>query len=221
MGITLPIAAVNTSNVDAGTDNPSLARADILDLINKVNSVLANLSTAAGAGVIAVRNGSGQVVGDITGNAATASQLGGQTAVQLAPPGAVMPFAGAVTPTGWLLCDGTAVSRTTYAALFAAISTTYGSGDGSTTFNLPELRGEFIRGLDNGRGIDSGRTVGSAQLGAVQSHSHTVSTNGTSVPISPTGSTISILTAASGNTGSTGGTETRPRNVAMAYIIKT
>ena len=67
------------------------------------------------------------------------------------------------TPTGWLKANGAAVSRTTYAALFSAIGTTYGSGDGSTTFNLPDLRGEFPRGFDDGRGVDSGRAIGSAQ----------------------------------------------------------
>lgn len=63
------------------------------------------------------------------------------TLYTLVPPGAVTPYAGSSAPTGWLLCDGAAVSRTTYAALFAITSTTYGVGDGSTTFNLPNLKG--------------------------------------------------------------------------------
>ena len=89
------------------------------------------------------------------------------------PAGAVMPFAQSSAPTGWLKCNGAAVSRTTYATLFAAIGTTYGAGDGSTTFNLPELRGEFIRGLDDSRGIDTARALGSAQSDANKSHTHT------------------------------------------------
>jgi microcystin-dependent protein len=64
---------------------------------------------------------------------------------------------------GVLFCDGSTVSRTTYAELFSAISTVYGSGDGSTTFNLPDLRGEFIRSMDVGRGVDSGRFLGTWQ----------------------------------------------------------
>lgn len=64
---------------------------------------------------------------------------------------------------GALLCDGSAISRASYADLFAIIGTTYGAGNGSTSFNIPDLRGEFIRGLDNGRGVDSGRTLGSYQ----------------------------------------------------------
>ncbi|HFC8543183.1 TPA: phage tail protein [Neisseria weaveri] len=88
-------------------------------------------------------------------------------AEQAAPPGAVAYFAGANPPPGWLKANGAAVSRTTYAALFAAIGTTYGAGDGRNTFNLPDLRGEFVRGLDDGRGIDSGRALGSRQIGTV------------------------------------------------------
>jgi len=64
------------------------------------------------------------------------------------PPGVVAPYAGSAAPEGWLLCDGSAVSRTTYAGLFAVIGTTYGSGDGSTTFNLPDLRGRVPVGRD-------------------------------------------------------------------------
>lgn len=84
------------------------------------------------------------------------------------PSGAVMYFAGQTAPTGWLKANGAAVSRTLYAALFQAVGTTYGAGDGRTTFNLPDLRGEFIRGWDDGRGIDSGRTLGSVQGDAIR-----------------------------------------------------
>lgn len=75
-------------------------------------------------------------------------------------------------PTGWLKCNGAAVSRTTYADLFAAIGTTWGTGDGSTTFNVPDFRGEFPRGWDDGRGVDTGRVFGSAQAQAMQAHQH-------------------------------------------------
>lgn len=77
--------------------------------------------------------------------------------------GQVCFFGMTTAPDGFLKANGAAVSRTTYADLFAAIGTTYGAGDGSTTFNLPDLRGEFLRGFDDGRGVDSGRTFGSAQ----------------------------------------------------------
>lgn len=74
---------------------------------------------------------------------------------------------------GWLKCNGALVSRAQYAALFAAIGTRFGAGDGSTTFGLPDLRGEFIRGWDDERGVDSGRVLGTAQVGQNASHIHT------------------------------------------------
>ena len=73
------------------------------------------------------------------------------------PVGTVLDFAGSTAPALWLLCSGQAVSRTTYSALFAAIGTIYGVGDGSTTFNLPDLRGVVIAGLDNMNGTPAGR----------------------------------------------------------------
>lgn len=89
-----------------------------------------------------------------------------------APAGQVAHFARASAPAGWLTADGSAVSRASYARLFTAIGTTFGAGDGSTTFNVPDLRGEFVRGLDAGRGIDAGRTLGSSQAGDNKAHDH-------------------------------------------------
>jgi len=97
---------------------------------------------------------------------------------QWAPPGAVMSFARSTAPVGWLKANGAAVSRTAYPDLFATIGTTWGAGDGFNTFNLPDLRGEFIRGWDDGRGVDSGRVIGTRQDQSIQSHSHTGTTNG-------------------------------------------
>lgn len=82
---------------------------------------------------------------------------------QLSPSGQVAYFARSTAPTGWLKANGAAVSRTAYADLFAAIGTTFGAGDNFNTFNLPDLRAEFIRGWDDGRGVDAGRDLGSAQ----------------------------------------------------------
>jgi len=91
---------------------------------------------------------------------------------QAAPVGTIAHFARSTAPAGWLKANGAAVSRTAYARLFAEIGTQFGSGDGFTTFNLPDLRGEFIRGWDDGRGIDAGRALNSLQLSAFGSHSH-------------------------------------------------
>jgi microcystin-dependent protein len=84
------------------------------------------------------------------------------------PIGAVFHFAASTAPTGFLKANGAAVSRTTYAALFAITGTTYGVGDGSTTFNLPDLRGEFIRGWADDRAVDTGRAFGSAQTDGIR-----------------------------------------------------
>ena len=137
------------------------------------------------------------------------------------PSGTVVAFAGATAPSGYLICDGTAVSRTTYAALFAVISTTYGVGDGSTTFNLPDLRGEFVRGLDGGRGVDSGRSLGSFQSDQIAAHSHDITTGPVGTSIVSNGGADRETDSGTQATQSFGGNETRPRNVAMNYIIKT
>ena len=92
------------------------------------------------------------------------------------PSGAVMYFAMQAAPLGWLKADGSAVSRTQYPALFAAIGTTFGAGNGKTTFNLPDLRGEFVRGWDGGRGIDPGRAFGSAQGDAIRNITGSIDT---------------------------------------------
>lgn len=144
---------------------------------------------------------------------------------QMAPAGLVAAFARTSAPTGWLKANGAAVSRTAYADLFAAIGTRFGAGDGVNTFNLPEMRGEFIRGLDDGRGVDTGRTLGTAQADMLASHSHHLANykpvNANIVKPIEGGaelSTVGLGTAVS--TNSTGGTETRPRNVALLYCIK-
>jgi microcystin-dependent protein len=136
--------------------------------------------------------------------------------------GEVSFFAMSSAPTGWLKANGAAVSRTTYAALFTAIGTTFGVGDGSTTFNVPELRGEFIRALADGRAVDTGRALGSAQGDVFKSHTHTAPGNRDSTAA---GNNF-YLSANSGSgyqdtTDATGdATETRPRNVALLACIK-
>lgn len=94
------------------------------------------------------------------------------------PPGLIMEYGAASAPAGWLLCDGTAVSRTTYAALFAIIATTFGVGDGSSTFNVPDLRGRAPMGAGTGSGLTArtlGTTVGEENhtLSSTEMPSHT------------------------------------------------
>ena len=94
------------------------------------------------------------------------------------PAGSVTCFAHSSVPSGWLECNGANVSRSTYATLFAAIGTTWGTGDGSSTFGLPDCRGEWLRGWDNSRGVDSGRSIATTQSDQNKAHTHT--TNSTS-----------------------------------------
>jgi phage-related tail fiber protein len=163
---------------------------------------------------------------------------------RLAPVSQVAHFARTTAPAGWLKANGAAVSRTAYAALFAAIGTTFGTGDGFNTFNLPDLRGEFLRSLDDGRGVDAGRVMGSAQTSQNLAHTHTGttdsagrhqhtiptyardgSTNG-STGDGGSGRTYASSTDAGGDhahaftTNAAGGTEARPRNVALLACIK-
>ena len=94
------------------------------------------------------------------------------------PVGSVFNLATTTVPTGFLECNGAAISRSTYASLFATISTTWGSGDGSSTFNLPDLRGQFVRGWDNSAGVDSGRSFASSQSDQNKSHNHSITDSG-------------------------------------------
>ena len=112
-----------------------------------------------------------------TSVAATSSVTVGGTSV-LSPAGAIMQYAGSSAPSGWLIADGSAVSRTTYAALFAVISTTYGSGNGSTTFNLPNLKGKVPVGVDSSdTSFDVLGETGGAKTVDL-SHSHTANSAG-------------------------------------------
>lgn len=94
-------------------------------------------------------------------------------------------------PEGSLICDGRLLSRTTYADLFAKIGTTYGEGDGSTTFQLPDYRGEFLRGWDGGRGVDAGRVRGSFQTDQNKTHTHSGTTEANSHTHTLSGTTSS------------------------------
>lgn len=105
-----------------------------------------------------------------TGNSAYWSQFSGLAAG--ADVGDVKTVATEEPPLGWLKCNGAVVSRTQYAALFDVIGTRFAAGNGSTTFGLPDLRGEFVRGWDDGRGVDPGRELGSAQEGQNALHDH-------------------------------------------------
>jgi phage-related tail fiber protein len=167
------------------------------------------------------------------------------TDVPAVPVSTVIWVASIVTPAGWLYCNGQAVSRTVYEALFAAIGTTYGAGNGSTTFTLPDLRGEFVRGWDDGRAVDVGRVFGSKQSQLVPTHQHLMPfgwdgssyyawRNGEGSPIfgSEVDMSSSRFAFAMGGVGNSGryaltdsvlrsqNGENRPRNIALRPLIR-
>lgn len=132
-------------------------------------------------------------------------------------------------PAGWLKANGQMVSRATYPALFAAIGLTYNPGAPGDVFQLPDWRGDFMRGWDDGRGVDADRALGSNQSESVGAHTHYLHTQTRNVGDADgaTGTHISIGVPPTGNAvgGQTGGiftlAENRPRNRAAMILIKT
>jgi Phage Tail Collar Domain/Major tropism determinant N-terminal domain len=203
------------------------------------------LNTIPAAGQILIGNGTGgfnlnqiTVSGGlaITNNAGTinidASSLN-TSGYDYTPVGTIIAFGSTTPPTGYLECNGVAVSRNLYADLFRVIGISFGAGDGSNTFNIPDLRGQFLRGWDHGRALDPARAFGSSQTDGIKDHVHrplTVSGyNDDSAAhaggLSKAGTGYNDATAHSGPMYSTGSypaasTETRPTNVAVTYCIK-
>jgi len=145
------------------------------------------------------------------------------------PAGAVMAFAMNSAPSGWLAADGAAISRSEYARLFAAVGTTHGVGNGSTTFNLPDLRGIFVRG--SGSQTVSGATFtgtfGQKQTDGLRDHTHRI--NGALLSAGGASPGVQVFryhipdTTGARDLAMTAGTdagETRPANIAMLYCIK-
>lgn len=179
------------------------------------------------------------------------SKLATEIINRLNPAGAIQAYGGDTIPNGYLLCDGSAISRTTFAALFGAIGTKHGNGDGSTTFNLPDYRGRFLRGKDFATGRDpdaAGRTamqtggstgdaVGSIQDDQLGTHGHGVSDPGhthnyttfqnvEATSTSGGGARFPVTATTTANvTGLTvnnyTASETRPKNANVNFIIKT
>ena len=254
----------------SGTERVSVSNAGL----DVVNGLPIRLQDSSGAPFVSLKSPSalsGNVAltlpSSITNGGFLQTDGSGNLSFQIVagvPSGSVFCMAVATVPSGYLECNGAAVSRTTYAALFAIIGTNYGTGNGSSTFNLPDLRGEFVRGFDNGRGADSGRSIASSQSGQNASHNHSFSDSGTTSTKSLTGSVQKISETFNNNGNTTGifskstgfnagftpgspdnndtgsfsidashnhtfsvsgttgsqGSEARPRNVAMMYIIK-
>ncbi len=174
----------------------------------------------------------------ISDGAITISKLSPAILESLIPKGTVSAFAGNTAPAGWLICDGSAISRSTYAGLFATIGIAHGAGNGTTTFQLPDYRGRFLRGADGGSGRDSGAASRTAMagggntgdmVGSVQNDSlrnHSLSIGSSSQSNIASGGPYSAISGLNGNTGDVpqespgAATETRPKNASVHYIIK-
>jgi microcystin-dependent protein len=149
--------------------------------------------------------------------------------------GAVQAFARSSCPVGWVAADGALVIRSQYPALFAAIGTTFGAGNGTTTFQLPDLRGEFVRGFDQGRGVDPSRAFGSRQIstqvvvdddaahvvGAIDWTTNDLAALGYEPSQAGSVSLHYNSAAVSQAVGNAFLRSVRPRNVALLYCVKT
>lgn len=193
--------------------------------------------------LVLIRNGSAWLeilrsmtaVSDVT-NLSTNIQADGTPTTGMAAVGEIRPFIAVESPpSGWLECDGSAVSRTTYADLFSgqtlSIGTTFGVGDGSTTFNVPDLRGRFLRGWDHGAGTDpdaasrtnrgdgtSGDHVGTKQADEYKTHRHGIA--GSTSILSSGSDLFRSGTETTTYSAFSGGNETRPKNIAVMWCIK-
>jgi len=151
--------------------------------------------------------------------------------ITAAPTGTVTAFAGSTAPTGYVLCDGSAVNRTTQAALFAVIGTTYGVGDGSTTFNLPDLRGRVVAGMGGSllSGTDALADTGGASThtlteNEMPSHSHGIGGFANDMNLGTSSFRLSPTVTSIGETKETGGDQAHNNvqpTIILNYIIKT
>jgi len=227
------IHTVNSGNVGIGTTTPAVS----LDLSQRTDGIALPSGTDAQQPIMpppgTIRFNSTNSVLEFFNGDSWLQVVGGGSAVN--PAGLIGPFPMAVCPSGWLEANGSAISRTSYASLFSAIGTSYGSGDGSSTFNLPDYRGYFLRGWDNGSGADpdaasrtdrgdgtTGDFVGTKQVGQIQSHTHSESSFGNAAPNQfwiNSGSAYGANYTT--NTGASGGNETRPKNISVIYCVST
>ncbi len=245
----VPVARINLTTSTATITNSIIDDIRSLNLLGLASGATTTVASGATTtvGTAATRN-TGTAAGDIplleTGGklpAVDGSQLTGIVSV---PTGAVMPYAGSTEPSGWKYCAGQAISRTAFAALFTAIGTTFGVGDGSTTFNLPDLRGRAAVGKDDMNGSAASRVtsggsgIAGATLGAsggaetvtlataqMPAHTHIAATfggigQGGGVPNLYPGETTgsNVLTS---STGGGGAHQNMPPALILNYIVKT
>ena len=220
---------VDSISDTAGTGSPSFPNG-----ISGNGSGLTSLTSANLTGALPAISGSSLTSltsASLTG-ALPAIDGSNLTGIAGIPSGAVIYHAANTAPTGFIKANGASISTSTYSDLFAVIGYTFGGSGGS--FNVPDLRGEFLRGWDDGRGVDSGRGFGSSQGGAMQQHRHTINSGGggggIAILVTQTNRVAGLSgggalqdapsTLGSVSGGATTATETRPRNIALLACIK-
>lgn len=213
------------------------------------DAVTAASAAGAASGSASAASGSASAASASASAASDSADDAAASAAAAAGVGEIFNWPLGTAPSYAKVCNGTAISRTTFSALFSVIGTTFGVGDGSTTFNLPDYRGAFLRSLDDGKGYDTGRAIGTYQADQNLGHTHTVtgttgasgththdvkyqnrtgggSTNdrsdlsgGNTVKVSEPGGDHTHTV--SGTAASNGGTEARPKNVSVLVCIRT
>jgi microcystin-dependent protein len=236
----MPTLTIPNSFSDGGTISASEHNANFNAVATLLNSTKLDVDNLQDSAVSAAKLASNAVTtAKILDSNVTKAKI--ETAMQFQP-GMVMPYAGTSAPTGWLACNGAAVSRSTYSDLFGVIGETHGQGDNSTTFNVPDYRGRFLRGVDGGAGVDpdaasrtamatggaTGDAVGSVQADDYKAHTHDFSDGLTTAAGGRTANTGSgdifgpdSATKTTTSMPASGGSETRPKNANVLYIIKT
>lgn len=197
------------------------------------SSIIKQVFSNAGISVESTNGNLAPIRSNLFLQATITGSTSSQSVAPLIPAGVITAWAGASAPDGWLVCEGTAISRSVYAALWSVCSVTFGSGDGSSTFNIPDLRGRAIYGVSSsiGRGDVStaigssfGLSSGSGSTGAAGGHSHsttTASVNSTSdKDIAATITVLTGISAAADHTHSASASITLP-GIGLNYIIKT
>ena len=162
-------------------------------------------------------------------NTNTLETFNGTLWVAYIPPGTVISYAGITPPNGYLVCNGSTISRTVYTGLFGAIGATFGAGDGSTTFAIPDYRGAFVRGYDGTGTRYSGSVFGTYESDSFASHAHTQNYvvnlsgyggGGSAGGADPNAEYCYNTYYGGVNTSYNGGAETKPKNIPILYIIK-
>lgn len=207
-------------DVDNGQEAAMFTDNSTATLRIKPNSGILEMLTDGGQELHIMPAGSNDIEFDVGGNINLTTGTVKQAGNDLIPPGSMQMFAGSSTPGGWLLCNGQAVSRTTYADLFAAIGTTWGVGDGSTTFNVPDMRNVAPYGANNvALGTKTGSINGSSQnssgAGGGHDHGNVTTTVAASAKDSSTTSVLTDVSAVGDHTHAV----THP-SAAVNFIIK-